>query len=301
MAPPANIEPAPLVAGNFPGPLLSSSGRSLDLSRPHVMGVINTTPDSFSDGGALYRGEQLDLDLALKQAAEMVEAGASILDIGGESTRPGAVPVGEAQEMDRVLPLLQRVRAELDVVISVDTSTPVLIAEAACQGANLINDVRALQRPGALEAAAASGLPVCLMHMQGEPGSMQAEPQYRDVVAEVFEFLQQRAGACESAGIARERLILDPGFGFGKTVEHNLALLAGLPRLAESGLPLLVGLSRKSLIGKLIGRAVDERMPASLALAVLAAERGAAIIRTHDVAETSDALAMYSALAELEQ
>lgn len=285
-------------ASNFPGPALQCAGRSLDLSSPRIMGVINTTPDSFSDGGTLYSSEQLNLDLALDRARVMVESGASILDIGGESTRPGAEPVGEAQEMDRVIPLLQRISAELDVVVSIDTSTPAVMNEAAAQGAGLINDVRALQRPGAVEAAAASGLPVCLMHMQGEPGSMQLAPQYSDVVADVAGFLAQRVAACESAGIPRGRLLLDPGFGFGKTVEHNLALLAGLPELAAIGLPLLVGLSRKSLIGKLIGREVDQRMPASLALAVLAVERGAAIIRTHDVAETSDAVAMYIALSE---
>lgn len=264
------------------------------------MGVVNTTPDSFSDGGTLYRSDRLDIDLALERAREMVVAGASIVDIGGESTRPGAATVSETQEMDRVLPLVERIAAELDVVISVDTSNPGLMREAAALGAGLINDVRALQREGALEAAVASGLPVCLMHMQGEPGSMQIEPTYDDVVAEVASFLLQRLAACENAGISRESILLDPGFGFGKTVAHNLALLKGLPQLAEIGAPLLVGLSRKSLIGKLIGREVDERLPASLALAVLAAERGAAIIRTHDVAQTSDALAMCVALAEME-
>ena len=283
---------------NAPVPALQCAGRLLELSRPQIMGVINTTPDSFSDGGTLYSSEQLNLDLALDRARTMVNAGASILDIGGESTRPGAEPVGEAQEMDRVIPLLQRISAELDVIVSVDTSTAAVMSEAASQGAGLINDVRALQRPGAIEAAASTGLPVCLMHMQGEPDSMQLAPQYDDVVSEVAAFLQLRAQACQSAGIPRERLLLDPGFGFGKTVAHNLALLAGLPRLATMGLPLLVGLSRKSLIGKLIGRDVDQRMPASLALAVLAAERGAAIIRTHDVVETSDAVAMYIALSE---
>ncbi|MEP5566764.1 MAG: dihydropteroate synthase [Halioglobus sp.] len=262
------------------------------------MGVINTTPDSFSDGGTLYRSEQLNLDLALDRARTMVNEGASILDIGGESTRPGAEPVSEAQEMDRVIPLLRRISAELDVIVSIDTSTAAVISEAASQGAGLINDVRALQRPGAMEAAAASALPVCLMHMQGEPDSMQRSPQYDNVVADVAAFLHERVAACQAAGIPRERLLLDPGFGFGKTVEHNLALLAGLPALAAMGLPLLVGLSRKSMIGKLIGRDVDQRLPASLALAVLAAERGAAIIRTHDVAETSDALAMSIALSE---
>ena len=289
-----------MITGNIPSPVLDCAGHFLDLSRPLVMGIVNTTPDSFSDGGSLYTSEQLDLDLALERARQMVAAGAAIVDIGGESTRPGAAPVSETQEMDRVLPLLERIAAELDVVISVDTSNPGLMREAAALGAGLINDVRALQREGALEAAAESGLPVCLMHMQGEPGSMQVEPVYDDVVGEVADFLQQRIAACEAAGIPREKLLLDPGFGFGKTVAHNLALLNGLPQLAVIGLPLLVGLSRKSLIGKLIGREVDERLPASLALAVLAAERGAAIIRTHDVAETSDAMAMCAALAEQE-
>ncbi len=273
----------------------------LDLSRPLVMGVINTTPDSFSDGGTLYRRDSLDLDSGLRRATEMVASGAAILDIGGESTRPGAAPVSEAQEMDRVLPLLERISSELDVVISVDTSSPALMTEAAARGAGMINDVRALRRPGALQAAAAIGLPVCLMHMQGEPGQMQDKPCYEDVVAEVSGFLHARIEDCVKAGIPRSRLLLDPGFGFGKTVRHNLDLLAGLPQLAELGLPLLVGLSRKSLIGKLIDREVSQRMAASLALGLLAAERGAVIIRTHDVAETWDALAMFSALMEREK
>ena len=260
------------------------------------MGVINTTPDSFADGGTLYQSARLDLDLAMSRAREMVDAGAAILDIGGESTRPGAAAVSPGEEMDRVLPLVERITAELDVVVSVDTSTPGLMTAAAGAGAGLLNDVRALVREGALEAAAATGLPVCLMHMRGEPGNMQQAPSYGDVVAEVIEFLRQRVEACTSAGIARQRLVLDPGFGFGKTVQHNLQLLDGLPRFAELGLPLLVGLSRKSMIQKLIGRPVQERLPASLALAVLAVERGAAIVRTHDVAATADAVAMWTAL-----
>jgi dihydropteroate synthase len=264
------------------------------------MGVINSTPDSFSDGGTLYRSGDLDMDLAMGRARDMVAAGAAILDIGGESTRPGAAPVSPAQEMDRVLPLVERVAAELDVVISVDTSTPQLMTEAASLGAGLLNDVRALTRPGAIEAAAASGLPVCLMHMRGEPGSMQRDPHYDDVVVEVGEFLERRVAACEAHGIGRQRLLLDPGFGFGKTVAHNLQLLRGLPRLAQLGMPLLVGLSRKSMIGILLGREAGERLPASLALAVLAAERGAAVVRSHDVAATVDALAMWTALNEVE-
>lgn len=263
------------------------------------MGIINATPDSFADGGSLYQGERLDPELALSRARDMVAAGAAILDIGGESTRPGAAAVSPDQEMDRVLPLVERIAAELDVVISVDTSLPPLMTEAARLGAGLLNDVRALTCEGALDAAAATGLPVCLMHMQGDPAFMQRSPSYDDVVAEVSAFLRQRVDACVATGIPRERLVLDPGFGFGKSVQHNLQLLHGLPRLAEQGLPLLVGLSRKSLIEKLIGRGVEERLPASLALAVLAAQGGAAIIRTHDVAATADALAMLAALEEL--
>jgi dihydropteroate synthase len=262
------------------------------------MGVINVTPDSFSDGGSLYRSQHLDMDLAMKRAREMVASGASILDLGGESTRPGAASVSSEQEMDRVLPMVERIATELDVVISVDTSNPALMTAAAELGAGMINDVRALQREGAMRAAAATGLPVCLMHMQGEPGNMQQAPRYRDVVEEVGAWLGQRVSACQEAGIERERLILDPGFGFGKTVAHNLALLRDLTRIAKQEFPVLVGLSRKSLIGKLIGRGVEERLPASLALAVLAVERGAAIVRTHDVAATWDALAMCSALAD---
>jgi dihydropteroate synthase len=262
------------------------------------MGVVNTTPDSFSDGGTLYRGGRLDLGQALSRAVAMVDQGAAIVDIGGESTRPGARAVSAGEEMDRVLPLVERIAADLDVVISVDTSNPDLMREAAQLGAGMLNDVRALSRPGALAAAAASGLPVCLMHMQGEPGTMQSEPSYQDVVREVADFLQQRVADCARAGIARERLLLDPGFGFGKTVGHNLQLLRDLPTLAELGLPLLVGLSRKSLIGKLLGRELDQRLPASLALAVLAVERGAAVVRTHDVAATADAVAMYVAMED---
>jgi dihydropteroate synthase len=279
--------------------MLQCAGRGLDLSRPVIMGVINTTPDSFSDGGSLYEGGRLDLGLALDRARSMVSGGALILDIGGESTRPGATPVGEQEEIDRVLPLVEAIAAELDVVVSVDTSTPALMTAAARGGAGLLNDVRALSREGALAAAAATGLPVCLMHMQGIPDTMQLAPTYRDVVAEVGDYLQSRVAACEAGGIARQSIILDPGFGFGKNLEHNLQLLRGLPQLAAAvGLPLLVGLSRKSLIGKLLGRDVGERLAASLALAVLAVERGASIIRTHDVAATADALAMAVAVRD---
>ena len=280
------------------GPVLECAGRRLDLSRPVVMGIINVTPDSFSDGATLYRGSNLDIERAMTRAREMVASGAAILDIGGESTRPGASPVSVNEEMDRVLPLVARIAAELETVISVDTSTPVLMREAANAGAGLLNDVRALTREGALEAAAAANVPICLMHMQGEPGSMQVAPHYEDVVEDVCEYLQSRIASCERQGIARNRLLLDPGFGFGKSVTHNLKLLRELPRLAAIGLPLVVSLSRKSLIGKLLGREVGQRLPASLALAVLAAERGAAVIRTHDVAATVDAVSMLMALEE---
>lgn len=264
--------------------------RVLDLTRPRVMGVLNTTPDSFSDGGSYYRDGRLSLDIALSRAEHMVAEGAAILDIGGESTRPGALPVGEQEELDRVVPLVEAIAARLDAVISVDTSTPAVMTAAAAAGAGLINDVRALGRPGALRAAADSGLPVCLMHMQGEPGTMQQAPHYEDVVREVGDYLEQRVQACREAGIARERILLDPGFGFGKTDEHNLALLRGLDRLAPAEMPVLAGLSRKSMIGRLLGREVDERLPGSLALAMLAAQRGARILRVHDVAATVDVL-----------
>jgi dihydropteroate synthase len=282
-------------------PVLDCAGHALDLSRPRIMAVLNTTPDSFSDGGLFYRDGRLDLDLALAAARQMVADGAAVLDVGGESTRPGAAPVSSEEEMARVLPVVEAVAAELDVIISLDSSTPALMQEGAALGAGLINDVRALSRVGALEAAADTGLPVCLMHMQGDPGNMQDTPTYDNVVQEVAAFLRQRVLACEAAGIQRERLLLDPGFGFGKTVGHNLQLLQGLPRLVDEGMPVLVGLSRKSMIGKLIGRDVAERLPASLALAVMAAERGASIIRTHDVRATADALAMWVALREQEE
>lgn len=279
-------------------PVLNCAGRHLDLKRPLIMGVINTTPDSFSDGGSLYRHSRLDMEQAMARARDMATAGAAILDIGGESTRPGAQPVSMQEEMDRVLPLVARIAAELPVVISVDTSTPELMREAARAGAGMLNDVRALTRSGALEAAASTGLPVCLMHMQGEPGSMQVAPHYLDVVTEVRDFLQGRVAACERLGIVREQLLLDPGFGFGKTVAHNMQLLRGLSQLAATGFPLVVGLSRKSMIDKLLGREMEQRLPAGLALAVMAVERGAAIIRTHDVAATADAVAMWVALQE---
>ncbi|MCK7596123.1 dihydropteroate synthase [Microbulbifer sp. CAU 1566] len=263
---------------------------TLDLSRPQIMGILNTTPDSFSDGGSYYEGQQLDLDLVLKRAEQMCQEGASILDIGGESTRPGADPVTEEEELARVVPVVEAISQRLDVVISVDTSTAAVIRESAAVGAGLINDVRALTRPGALEAAAATDLPVCLMHMQGKPATMQDAPVYQNVVAEVRSYLDERMRACEAAGISRERIIYDPGFGFGKTDEHHLEMLRRLRELAPADIPLLVGMSRKSMIGRLLDRPVDQRLPGSLALAMLSAQRGANIIRVHDVSETADVL-----------
>lgn len=270
----------------------------LDLSRPVVMGILNTTPDSFSDGGSYYEEDSLSLDLVLRRAEQILEEGAKIIDVGGESTRPGAVSVSEQQELDRVIPVVEALVDKLDALVSVDTSTASVITESAKRGAGLINDVRALQREGALVAAAATGLPVCLMHMQGQPDSMQKNPHYSDVIADVSDFLRERVSACRALGIPSEKIILDPGFGFGKTLAHNLALLKRLPELSELGYPLLVGMSRKSMVAQLLDRPVDERLAGSLALAMLAAERGAAIIRVHDVAATVDILKVLSAVVE---
>ncbi|GIX31084.1 MAG: dihydropteroate synthase [Porticoccaceae bacterium] len=258
--------------------------------RAAVMGVLNVTPDSFSDGGALYGPRGLDQAALLERAEAMVAAGADILDVGGESTRPGARPVPREEELARVVPALRLLRRHFAVPLSVDTSDPEVMRAAAGEGADLINDVRALRRPGALQAAAASGLAVCLMHMPAEPPEMQRNPQYGDVVAEVERFLQARVEQAVEAGISPERILVDPGFGFGKTLEHNLALLRALPRLRSLGRPLLVGVSRKRMVGELTGREVAERLAGSLALALLAVERGADVVRVHDVAETVDAL-----------
>jgi dihydropteroate synthase len=278
-------------------PALNCAGRLLDLSRPHVMGILNVTPDSFSDGGSLYAGDRLSLDKVRVQAAAMVAAGATLVDIGGESTRPGAARVSVQEEMDRVLPVVEALRNDLDAVLSIDTSTPELMIEAAARGAGFINDVRALTRPHALEAAAATGLPVCLMHMQGDPGTMQQNPEYSDVVTEVRHFLTLRIAACTRLGIARRNIVVDPGFGFGKTTAHNLQLLNRLEQLQALDCPVLVGLSRKSLIGQVLGRPVGERLAGSLALAAAAVARGAVIIRAHDVAETADVVRLCAAVA----
>ncbi len=271
--------------------LLDCGGKPLDLSAPRIMGVLNLTPDSFSDGGRFDAPER-----AIAQALQMQADGAAIIDIGGESTRPGAADVPLEEELARVIPVIEALVPELAVPISVDTSKPEVMRAAAAAGAGMINDVYALRRPGALEAAADSGLPICLMHMLGEPRTMQQAPQYQDVLAEVGAFLAQQVARCEAAGIARERLLLDPGFGFGKTLEHNLSLLKHLDRLALLDQPLLVGMSRKSMIGKVIDRPVAERLYGSIAVACLAAWQGAAIIRVHDVRESVDAIRMVDAV-----
>jgi dihydropteroate synthase len=270
---------------------LVCADRVLDLSRPVVMGVLNVTADSFSDGGRFR-----DFDAALAHARSMVAAGAGIIDVGGESTRPGAEPVSLQEELDRVLPVIEALHGEVDAVISIDTMKPQVMRAAAAAGAGLVNDVLALQAPGAVAAVADSKAAVCLMHMQGTPQTMQTAPQYTDVVSQVGAFLHARADVCLAAGIAADRIALDPGFGFGKTLQHNLTLLAGLPQLAAGRFPLLVGLSRKSMLGKLLGRPVEQRLAGSLALATVAALHGARIIRCHDVAETCDAVAVAFAI-----
>ncbi|WP_166257753.1 dihydropteroate synthase [Marinobacter salicampi] len=269
------------------------AGHSLDMTRCHVMGVLNVTPDSFSDGGHFSR-----LDSALAHAHRLVAEGAAIIDVGGESTRPGARPVSVQEELDRVCPVVEAIRAEINVVISVDTSTPEVMGESKRLGAGMINDVRALQREGALEAAVTSGLPVCLMHMQGKPDTMQSYPRYSSVVREVTGFLMERVRVVERAGIDATRLLLDPGFGFGKTLGHNLELLKALGQMRALGYPLLVGMSRKSMLGEITGREVSERLPASLAVATIAAIKGASIIRVHDVRETVDVIKVVSAMEE---
>lgn len=273
-------------------PQLDCAGRRLLLDRPRIMGIVNVTPDSFSDGGRLA-----DVEAAVAHGLRLVEEGADLLDIGGESTRPGAGEVPESVELARVIPVIERLAAQVAVPISIDTSKPAVMRAAVAAGAGMINDVRALRGGGALDAAAALGVPICLMHMLGEPRTMQQTPDYDDVVAAVHGFLAERIFACEMAGIDRRKLVVDPGFGFGKTLEHNLRLLRQLERLRELGPPVLVGLSRKSMIGTLTGREVDGRLAGSLAAAVLAAEHGARIIRVHDVAATRDALAVWTAVA----
>jgi dihydropteroate synthase len=271
--------------------VLDCAGRPLDLRRPAVMGILNITPDSFSDGGIF-----LSPDKALAQALQMTEEGADIIDIGGESTRPGARPVSAQEEMDRVLPVVEALHARIPLPISIDTSKPEVMRAAVAAGAGFINDVLALRTDGALEAATELNVPVCLMHMQGEPRTMQDDPRYTDVVGEVRDFLKQRLEACINAGIPASRLVVDPGFGFGKTLEHNIELLRGLKKLQSLGAAVLVGLSRKSMIGKALGLPVEQRLHASVALTVMAVQQGARIVRVHDVGPTVEALHMWSAV-----
>jgi len=289
---PARSAGRPANTSDTGGPAVLNLG-SLRIPAPAVMGILNVTPDSFSDGGCYDNP-----NIALRQAATMADEGAGIIDIGGESTRPGAAEVSVQQELDRVIPVIEAVRGISDVPISVDTSKPEVMRAAVAAGAAMINDVRALQEEGALAAAADLEVPVCIMHMQGQPRSMQEAPLYDDVVAEVAAFLEARIDACTRAGIAEELLIVDPGFGFGKTHAHNILLLANLRELAVRGRPLLVGVSRKSTLGELTQREVDQRMPASVAAAVVAVMQGAGIIRAHDVSATVDALRVARAVME---
>ncbi len=275
--------------------LVTNSGRVkiLDLSQSLVMGILNVTPDSFSDGGQYYA-----VDAAFKQAQKMVADGASIIDIGGESTRPGASAVSLEEELARVIPIIKRISTQLDVVISIDTSKAQVMREAIAAGAHIINDVRALQEEGALQAAAELAVPVCIMHMQGQPSTMQDAPSYQNVTAEVVAFLQQRIIDCVNAGIKREHIILDPGFGFGKTLEQNYQLLADTSVFHQFDLPVLIGVSRKSMIGNLLQCDESQRLAGSLACATAAAQAGAQILRVHDVRETADVLAIVAQLAK---
>ena len=265
--------------------------RQLDLRQPVVMGILNVTPDSFSDGGRYHQ-----LDAALYQAEQMLNDGAVILDVGGESTRPGAADVSEADELQRVVPVIAALRQRFDCVISVDTSKAAVMSAAVQAGADMLNDVRALQEPGALQVAVTAQLPVCLMHMQGAPRVMQHAPHYRDVVAEVKQFLLQRAQACQQAGVQKEHIILDPGFGFGKSLAHNYELLKQLDSFCADGYPVLAGMSRKSMIGQLLNEPVEQRLAGSLACATIAALKGARIIRVHDVKETVQAVRVVTAM-----
>lgn len=276
-------------------PSLDCAGRKLLLDRPRLMGIVNVTPDSFSDGGAFD-----SVEAAVAHALRLADEGADILDIGGESTRPGADAVPLDEELRRVIPVIEQLAKKTALPISVDTSKPEVMRAAVAAGAGLVNDVYALRRDGALEAIAELGVPVCLMHMQGEPRSMQAAPQYDNVVADVHGFLTQRLFACEMAGIAKKNLLIDPGFGFGKNLKHNLQLLAQLARFVELGVPVLAGLSRKRSIGELTGReAPADRIHGSVAAALIAAQNGAKILRVHDVAATADALKVWQAVAAI--
>ena len=275
---------------------LLCAGQVLDLSRPRVMGILNVTPDSFSDGG-----KYISANRAVEHAFRMMDEGADIIDVGGESTRPGAQSVSEQEELDRVLPVVEAVAKDLPIPISIDTSKPAVMHAAVQAGAGMINDVRALTFPGALDVVSEMDVSVCLMHMQGQPGTMQNEPHYKDVVAEVKEFLANRAKDCVQAGINRDRLVVDPGFGFGKTLTNNLSLLTNLEKICTLGLPVLVGFSRKSMIGSLLDRPVHERLYGSLSAAVIAALKGASILRVHDVQPTVEVLRVVDAMRQNEQ
>ncbi|WP_127956502.1 dihydropteroate synthase [Serratia microhaemolytica] len=269
---------------------LTVKGQTLDLNYPQVMGILNVTPDSFSDGG-----RHNSLNAALQHAHALIAAGATMIDVGGESTRPGAALVSEQEELDRVLPVVEALAQRFEIFISVDTSKAVVMREAANAGAHLINDIRSLQQPGALQAAVESGLPVCLMHMQGEPSTMQHAPYYDDVITDVQRFFQQHIDRCLAAGIAKQQLLLDPGFGFGKNLAHNYQLLARLAEFHCFGLPLLVGMSRKAMVGQVLNLPPDQRVTGSVACAVIAAMQGAKIIRVHDVKETVEAMRIVEA------
>lgn len=276
--------------------ILDCRGKSLDLTYPQVMGILNVTPDSFSDGGHFFAQ-----DLALKQAKQMVADGATIIDVGGESTRPGAAVVPVEEEITRVVPVIEAIQSELAIPISIDTSKPDVMRAAVAAGAGLINDVQALRVEGALATAAELAVPICLMHAQGTPQTMQDAPQYGQVVDEVIAFLSERVAACESVGIDKSQLILDPGFGFGKRARHNLQLMKHLSRLVALDLPVLIGVSRKSIIGKLLNVSVEERLAGSLALASLAVWQGAKIIRTHDVRETVQVVNLCNHVIQVEE
>ena len=271
---------------------IQCADRELKLDSPVVMGILNVTPDSFSDGGLFNH-----VETAFRQAEKMHADGALIIDIGGESTRPGAKSVSDSEELDRVIPVIEKIHQELDVITSIDTSKAIVMKEAAGAGAGMINDVMALRGAGALKTAHETGLPVCLMHMKGEPRTMQSDPVYNDVVIDVKDFLVQRIEQCLTQGIKKEQIIIDPGFGFGKTLAHNVKLFKQLGAFKELGFPVLVGASRKSMIGQITGKKIEERLAGSIALAALAAINGAAIIRVHDVAETLDAIKIANALA----
>lgn len=271
---------------------LNCRGQILDLTTANIMGILNVTPDSY-----YAEGRCLSPELACERALQMIEEGAAIIDIGGESTRPGAIPLDSDEELRRVIPVIEKIRSQTDHPLSIDTSSPIVMRKALDMGVNFINDVRSLMRPGAMELLASySDVPVCLMHMQGEPDTMQQSPHYENVVLAVKDFLAQRMDACMAAGITQNRIVIDPGFGFGKTAQHNLHLLQALSELTVLDVPILVGLSRKAMIGKLLGLPVTERLPASLALAVMAVMHGAKLVRVHDVKPTIEAIAMVNAM-----